>query len=92
VTVLSDISNPGNQMLRKMGWTEGQGLGRDGGGMEEAVGVKLAESGAGAGGRRVTGVGADKGEIIPPIEYGGRGVTYKESLLRAAKARYDFAQ
>jgi RNA-binding protein 5/10 len=40
--VLFDESNPGNQMLRKMGWKEGQGLGKDGEGKEEAVGVELA--------------------------------------------------
>jgi hypothetical protein len=30
----------GSQMLRKMGWNEGQGLGRDGNGLEESVGRK----------------------------------------------------
>jgi hypothetical protein len=104
VPLSADISNPGNQMLRKMGWTEGQGLGRDGTGMEQAVGVILAEgkdgtgsgSGAGsgiasgAGAKRVVGVGAEAQHgYIPPLDYHGEGRAYKDSLLRAAKARYD---
>jgi hypothetical protein len=31
-------------MLRKMGWNEGQGLGRDGSGLEESVGRKKIHS------------------------------------------------
>jgi RNA-binding protein 5/10 len=44
VAVSQDDHNPGNQMLRKMGWKEGQGLGRDNEGKETAVGVELASS------------------------------------------------
>ena len=32
-----DTENKGRQMLEKMGWKEGQGLGRDGGGLREPV-------------------------------------------------------
>ena len=91
---LDDHHNPGTQMLRKMGWNEGQGLGRSGSGSEESVGVRLAEEmnsngGGRGGGRRVTGIGGNSGSGIPQVDYRGSGKEYKDSLMRAAKARYD---
>lgn len=91
---LSDQHNPGTQMLRKMGWNEGQGLGRSGGGSEESVGVRIAEEmnsngGSRGAGRRVTGIGGNNGTGIPQVDYRGSGKEYKDSLMRAAKARYD---
>lgn len=77
--VYEDGSNPGNQMLRKMGWTEGDGLGRNGEGTRDPVALD------GHTGRDKTGVGSSEPKIY--LDYHGDG--YKESLLRAAKARYD---
>ena len=85
---MNDESNPGNQLLRKMGWDTGKGLGKDGKGMEESVGVKLADiEKVSEGNRGVAGIGSNTG--IPPVNYKGEGKAYKDSLLRAAKARYD---
>ena len=85
---LQDVSNPGTQLLRKMGWNEGQGLGRGGTGAEESVGVILASQTGNNNGKRISGVGGSSG-AIPQVDYRGSGREYKESLLRAAKARYD---
>jgi G-patch domain/OCRE domain/Zinc-finger double-stranded RNA-binding len=85
---LQDVSNPGTQLLRKMGWNEGQGLGRGGTGAEESVGVMLASQTSNNNGKRISGVGGSSG-AIPQVDYRGSGREYKESLLRAAKARYD---
>jgi hypothetical protein len=70
-------------MLRKMGWQEGVGLGKEGSGITVPVGVgeeRQPRSTIGVGGNSL---------YIPPIDYGDG---YKESLLRAAKARYDHLQ
>lgn len=75
-----DNTNLGSQLLRKMGWNDGQGLGKDSSGIEnpiEAVGRTGSKAGVGS---------ADSS--LPPLVY-GPGNAYKESLLRAAKARYD---
>ena len=85
---LQDVSNPGTQLLRKMGWNDGQGLGRGGAGAEESVGVILASQASNNNGKRISGVGGANG-AIPQLDYRGSGREYKESLLRAAKARYD---
>jgi G-patch domain/Zinc-finger double-stranded RNA-binding len=85
---LQDVSNPGTQLLRKMGWNEGQGLGRGGAGAEESVGVMLASQTGNNNGKRISGVGGSSG-AIPQVDYRGSGREYKESLMRAAKARYD---
>ena len=84
---LQDSSNPGTQMLRKMGWNEGQGLGRGGTGAEEAVGVLLASDMNSNSGKRVQGIGLV--QVQQTKLFYGAGKEYKESLLRAAKARYD---
>lgn len=76
-------------MLRKMGWNEGQGLGRDGSGLEESVGVQMGSDLNSSTGRRVTGIGGNSGGSIPHVNYSGSGKEYKDSLIRAAKARYD---
>mmetsp|Transcript_20787 Transcript_20787/g.20144 ORF Transcript_20787/g.20144 Transcript_20787/m.20144 type:complete len:659 (+) Transcript_20787:639-2615(+) len=85
---LNDQANPGSQMLRKMGWNEGQGLGRDGSGLEESVGVQMGSDLNSSTGRRVTGIGGNI-DKIPHVNYSGSGKEYKDSLIRAAKARYD---
>ena len=84
---LQDISNPGNQMLRKMGWNEGQGLGKGGTGVEESVGVLLASDMNSNSGKRIQSIGVT--QVQQTKLYHGSGREYKESLLRAAKARYD---
>lgn len=79
--VYDDEANPGNQLLRKMGWSEGDGLGRHGEGTLNPVGLDGGHVGSDK-----TGVGNSEFKC-PPIDYGDG---YKDSLLRAAKARYDF--
>lgn len=44
VDVAADAHNPGNLLLRKFGWTDGQGLGKDNSGRAVAVGVELASA------------------------------------------------
>ena len=85
---LDDTSNPGTQMMMKMGWNSGEGLGRGGTGAEESVGVLLSSDLNNNGGKRTTGIGGG-GTAIPRIDYRSSGREYKDSLLRAAKARYD---
>jgi hypothetical protein len=64
-----------------MGWSEGDGLGSQKDGIKNPIGVDGS-----------TRVGVDKTGVgnsdfkVPAIDYGDG---YKESLLRAAKARYD---
>jgi hypothetical protein len=96
-----DVGNPGNQMLRRLGWKAGEGLGRDGSGDVETVAEKLELKSTPGGTSSVkSGVGV-KGAAIPPIDYGARSRDagsayagsakgeYKTSIMRAAKARYD---
>ena len=75
----SDASNPGNRLLRNMGWEDGKGLGNDGKGRQEAIALSDARKNG-----NNNGVGS-----IPQIDYQNRGKSYKESLYNAAKARYD---
>lgn len=85
--VADDPSNPGSQLLRRMGWKEGEGLGRDGTGAVSSIAEESVRNAIV--GKSKVGIGSTE-EAIPPIEYGNPSA-YKESLLRAAKARYDFA-
>lgn len=80
-SVAEDAANPGNQLLRRMGWSEGQGLGRSGTGIEDPI--ELAQRND-----RTAGVGASDASV-PPIVYSGEGRDYKESILRAARARFE---
>lgn len=69
-------------MLRKMGWQEGDGLGKDKDGHRDPIALEGTRIGTDK-----SGVGNSQ-FITPPIDYHDRD-GYKESLLRAAKARYD---
>jgi RNA-binding protein 5/10 len=84
VPVSSDEANPGNQLLRRMGWSEGSGLGKDGSGGVTPVALDQ-EAKALAPGTK-TGVGVMSN--IPPVVYGDEK-TYKESLNRATRARFE---
>ena len=85
-TVAEDTTNPGNQLLRRFGWQEGKGLGKDGSGMQDPVELKGVQRDADK-----LGVGV-KGSSIPPLDYGDGPNAYKESLLRAARARFEQAE
>jgi hypothetical protein len=82
--VSSDEANPGNQLLRRMGWNEGSGLGKDGSGSVTPIAIDQ-EAKALAPGTK-TGVGVISS--IPPVIYGD-DKTYKESLNRATRARFE---
>jgi hypothetical protein len=91
VAVHDDHTNPGNSLLRKMGWQEGKGLGKEGNeGKETAVGVELADRSSqqtsmhetirrtsGSGGRGGGGGG------------GGSGNNYKDSVYAASRSRFE---
>jgi hypothetical protein len=83
VPISADFTNPGNALLRKMGWEGEGGLGRGGKGREEAVGVELAD--AFHGGRRVEGIGAGRGSG------GGPAADFysKDFLKRAQQERFN---
>ena len=81
-TLKDDLDNPGNALLRKMGWAEG-GLGRDGTGIEEPINPSnRANSKAGVG----TGGSGEGGSVGYPR---GEGAEYRESLLQATRARFE---
>ena len=83
VPLSADISNPGNRLLRNMGWEDGKGLGADGKGQQEAIALSQRKNNVGAG------VGAS---ALPQVDYQSRGKSYKESLYTAAKARLDLLE
>ncbi|KAI1307273.1 RNA-binding protein 5 [Halotydeus destructor] len=66
--------NIGNKMLKKMGWAEGEGLGRQKQGRKEIIDVKSQPSGSGLGVKGGS-------EAIP-------GESYKEAVKRAMAQRY----
>lgn len=51
-------------------------------------GVQMGSDLNSSAGRRVTGIGGNTSQI-PHVNYSGSGKEYKDSLIRAAKARYD---
>lgn len=86
--VLFDESNPGNQMLRKMGWKEGQGLGKDGDGREEAIGVELS-----AGKNINTAMHSTLKSTTGVASGGSNGaLSYKESVKATTLARFEQLQ
>lgn len=82
--VSSDQANPGNQLLRRMGWNEGSGLGKDGSGSITPVAIDQEAKSLAPSSK--TGVGVSSN--IPSVVYGD-DKTYKESLLRATRARFE---
>lgn len=74
VSVAADISNPGNHLLRKMGWKDGQGLGANNDGAVQAVGVSASH--------------AHVSSVKSSISYTDPA-QYKESILAATRARYE---
>ena len=89
--VKEDMENPGNALLRRLGWKDGEGLGRGGGGEVESVATIMEQKGAGNSTVK-SGVGLHSSTMPPGNEvssYAGEGKEYKKSILRAAKARYD---
>ena len=81
--VYEDEDNVGNVMLRKMGWDENRGLGKDGSGIHNPVSLEGSKIG-----NDKSGVGTVE-QNIPKVAYHSSGPEYKESLLRATQARFE---
>jgi RNA-binding protein 5/10 len=81
VDLSSDLSNPGNQLLRKMGWTEGEGLGKESQGRELPIALEVSASASSIG------IGASD-RSIPTLNYNDPN-SYRESVLQATKARFE---
>lgn len=78
-----DISNKGNQLLKKMGWTEGTGLGLEGEGRQAPVPTLLFAEKAG--------IGASKGKDATKYQgFEGYGMYAKDSVcaIQARTARF----
>lgn len=78
VSIGSDLNNPGNLLLRKMGWEEGKGLGKDESGIEAPIQVKAQIS-------STAGIGVS---VLPSVNYSDRNEK-KASILQITKARFD---
>ncbi|KAJ4790629.1 suppressor of abi3-5 [Rhynchospora pubera] len=74
-----DESNVGNRILRNMGWQEGLGLGKDGGGIKEPVQAKAA-------GDR-SGLGSQQRKVDPLLE-AQAGDSYRTIIQKKAIARF----
>ncbi|KAL3568498.1 hypothetical protein D5086_031149 [Populus alba] len=72
-------SNVGNRMLRNMGWQEGSGLGKDGGGMIEPVQAQAID--------RRAGLGSQQKKLDPSLEVQA-GDSYKTLIQKKALARF----
>lgn len=87
ISVDRDEANPGNALLRRMGWADGKGLGKEGSG--EIVPVALNEKVAGSSLAPGEKNGVGSGDRIPSLSYGENMSEYKKSLHKATKARFD---
>lgn len=87
VAVSDDVTNPGNQLLRRMGWNDGKGLGKDESGRVESIAVAAGSTSSRPPQSKV-GVGNAEAAAIPSLEYGD-AVTYKNSVIKATRARFD---
>jgi len=72
-----DENNIGNKLLKKMGWSEGSGLGADGEGRAEPIKTAVYASGAG--------LGASKGREVT----GFTGASYGDAARDVARERYE---
>lgn len=81
-----DEANPGNALLRRMGWTDGTGLGKEGSGEVIPVALNERVSGASLAPGEKTGVGLE--DRLPGLSYGDVA-EYKQSVYKATKARFD---
>jgi RNA-binding protein 5/10 len=80
--VLSDdVNNPGNQLLRRMGWNEGTGLGKDSSGRVESIAESVSASGRV---KSTAGVGVVE---LPQVHY--TDSSFKGSLKQRTMARYE---
>jgi len=77
VDVGKDENNVGNKLLKKMGWSEGSGLGADGEGRSEPVKAAVYASGAG--------LGASKGREVTSLT----STTYGDAAKESARERYE---
>ena len=85
VSLMDDNANMGNQLLRKMGWNDGKGLGKAENGMSETVAEIMSQNNRN-GTNKTVGIGTSVG---PSIDYDGSDERYAQSLRVAAKFRYD---
>ncbi|KAG8896600.1 hypothetical protein FRC01_011710 [Tulasnella sp. 417] len=72
-----DENNIGNKMLKKMGWSEGSGLGTEGEGRAEPVKAAVYASGAG--------IGASKGKEVT----GFASSNYADAAKESARERFE---
>ncbi|KAG8941773.1 hypothetical protein FRC04_004090 [Tulasnella sp. 424] len=72
-----DETNVGNKMLKKMGWSEGSGLGAEGEGRAEPVTAAVYSSGAG--------IGASKGKEVT----GFTSTNYADAAKESARERFE---
>ena len=86
-SLLSDTSNRGHKLLRKMGWSEGRGLGKQ----EDGAAASLASKSEAfrSHGQSHAGLGLPVVASIPSITYKNGKEAYRSSLKLAAKARFD---
>eukprot|EP01040_Poterioochromonas_malhamensis_P022127 gene22127-26845_t len=96
VDVAADEHNPGNLLLRKFGWTDGQGLGKDNAGRAVAVGVELASaeyaqqtSAMQATLRSTLGPAAMGAATGAAAAAGGAALSRTQQNMAAARARFD---
>jgi RNA-binding protein 5/10 len=76
-----DIANPGNQLLRLMGWSEGQGLGKDATGRVESIAESVTATSRV---QSTAGVG-----IATPLPSSSNTSNFKSSLKQRTIARYE---
>ena len=80
-TPIEPVDSVGARLLKKMGWREGQGLGRDGSGITEPLNLRTVEQ---------IGAGLDASILISTEEYAaGKTVGYIDKAKAGRKKRYN---